>query len=200
MARIEEIDANFKTNTTIGKADVKFYNVQDEPFAADPEANAKLETRLENLSCHVPAGEAHVPFEEEVNGKWYVMNENMLKISRLMVEWNGDRGVFHYVMDGVEKEFPFGAARYELGVFPETHYYGMTVTKPANRGYRCMSAGVWTEKSKLVLRTFLIDDYFGNFTVTLAFKGDELGLGMIKTAQWFLDEYQGMAGGKREDA
>ncbi|MBR2405810.1 MAG: hypothetical protein IKB04_02000 [Clostridia bacterium] len=33
MARIEEIDANFKTNTTIGKADVKFYNVQDEPFA-----------------------------------------------------------------------------------------------------------------------------------------------------------------------
>jgi hypothetical protein len=133
--------------------------VQDKPFAEDPVANAKLQNRLENLSCHVPLGEAHVPFEAEVNGKWYTMNENMLKISRLMVEWNGESGVFHYVMDGVEKEFPFGAGKYELGVFPEKHYFGMTVSKPANRGYRCMSAGIWTEEKKLVLMVALKTAY-----------------------------------------
>lgn len=33
MSRIEEVDTNFKVNPSIGKADVKFYDVLEEPFA-----------------------------------------------------------------------------------------------------------------------------------------------------------------------
>lgn len=33
MSRIEEIDSNFKVNPSIGKTDVKFYDVLEEPFA-----------------------------------------------------------------------------------------------------------------------------------------------------------------------
>ena len=42
----------------------------------------------------------------------------------------------------------------------------------------------------------IIDDYFGNLVINLGFKGDEIGVFMHKTAEWFLDDYQGFAGGR----
>ena len=64
------------------------------------------------------------------------------------------------------------------------------------RGYRTMSAALWTEERKLVVRSYLIDDYFGNLATTLSFKGDTVTVLMTKTAEHFLNEYQGMAVGK----
>lgn len=170
--------------------------VEDEPFEADAEANAKLQAHLDSLSCRVVDGKKHTACEEKVNGKWFEMNENPMKISKMMLEWNEDGGVFHYVMDGEEKAYPFGAVRYEIGEFPQLNYYGDTIGKASGKPYRCMACGSWTEENKFVLRTYLIDNYFGNFTATFGFKGDQVGLYMVKTAEWFLDEYQGMAGGK----
>ncbi len=35
----------------------------------------------------------------------------------------------------------------------------------------------------------------GTLRVTVTFKGDEIALWMTKVAEWFLDEYEGFAGG-----
>ena len=87
-----------------------------------------------------------------------------------------------------------------VGTFPETHYFGDTIGTPSGKGYRYMAQAVWTEERTLVLRVYLIDMYFGNFTATFAFKGDEVALSMEKTAEWFLEEYQGFTAGKAESS
>ena len=46
-----------------------------------------------------------------------------------------------------------------------------------------------------IIKVHIIDRYFGNMTMTLGFKGDEVGVYMEKTAEFFLDEYQGFAHG-----
>lgn len=48
------------------------------------------------------------------------------------------------------------------------------------------------------MRTYVIDDYFGNMAATFAFQGKELTLSMTKTAEWFLEEYCGQAKGWAE--
>ena len=47
------------------------------------------------------------------------------------------------------------------------------------------------------MRTYIIDDYFGNMSAVFTFDGDNVLLKMTKTAEWFLDEYCGEAKGKR---
>ena len=87
--------------------------------------------------------------------------------------------------------------KYVLGRFLETHYFGDTIGTPKGEMYKCMATARWTQEDKLVIRCYVIDDYFGNMTATLGFKGDELGVYMSKHAEWFLDEYYGFAGGRR---
>ena len=60
-----------------------------------------------------------------------------------------------------------------------------------------MNTAVWSEPQKLVLKCFVIDDYFGNLTATFCFKGNQIGVRMIKNAEHFMDEYKGFAGGER---
>ena len=45
------------------------------------------------------------------------------------------------------------------------------------------------------MRTYVIDDYFGNMAAVFTFDGDRVQLSMTKTAEWFLEEYCGEAGG-----
>ena len=41
----------------------------------------------------------------------------------------------------------------------------------------------------------IIDDYLGTLEIVISFKGDTFGMYMQKTAEDFLDEYVGFAGG-----
>jgi len=56
---------------------------------------------------------------------------------------------------------------------------------------------VWENENTLLVRTYVIDDYFGNMAARFVFDGDSVSLSMTKTAEWFLDEYTGDAEGKR---
>jgi hypothetical protein len=49
----------------------------------------------------------------------------------------------------------------------------------------------------LILCVQIIDDYFGNLSAVFGFNGDEVAVSMSKTAEDFLNEYQGKAVGKR---
>ena len=73
----------------------------------------------------------------------------------------------------------------------ETHYFGIPLINP-NRMYRATSCAAWTEEQKLVIRSFIIDDHLGNLTITLSFKGNQIGVYMHKTAEFFLNEYEGL--------
>ena len=166
------------------------------PLPADPETYAKLNERVKGLRCHLPLiGEADSPYAEEYLGKTYLFGQNQLGIERLSVERRGEGAVLRFLARGEEKEIPFGFGEYAIAPFPETEYDGLAIGEPMGRGYRTMSAALWTEERKLVIRSYLIDDYFGNLATTLSFKGDTLTVLMQKTAEHFLNEYQGIAVG-----
>jgi hypothetical protein len=167
----------------------------DEPIAENKGAYRELTCRLSNLKLNMITGDKHSETEREIGGITYKMHENRMEISEVKVEFLCEYGRFLYKTPRGEKEILFGYGEYKESFFPETHYYGATIGLSANRPYLCASGGVWTEKQKLVIRVNIIDDYLGNLTITLSFKGKELGMAMYKTAEWFLDEYEGFAGG-----
>ena len=119
-------------------------------------------------------------------------------ITRLAVKLSEDEGVLCWENAQGYKELPFGIGKTVISTFPQDGYFGDTIGRPGDHRYRCISSGAWTEDHKLRLKVDLIDDYFGNLTIHLSYKGDGLGLYMERHAEFFLDEYQGFAGGKLE--
>ena len=62
--------------------------------------------------------------------------------------------------------------------------------------YDCAVSGAWREERKFCLKTQIIDRYFGNMFATFSFDGEgNVALRMSKTAEDFLNEYNGAAYG-----
>ena len=118
-------------------------------------------------------------------------------IREFTISFSGDAGKVVYRTERGDKEFPFRRGAYADTVFPETHYSGKRIQTPKGSGYRCLNAGVWKKEDTFLLRTYVIDDYFGNMAAVFRFAGDTVHLEMTKTAEWFLDEYVGTADGRK---
>jgi CubicO group peptidase (beta-lactamase class C family) len=167
------------------------------PLQEDEEAATQLEETLRNLQVVNPLiGQSSSPLEEKVNNRRYALEPNPMGIEEVGVEFRDKAGQLIIKKKEGEKRILFGMENYVEGLFPETSYYGDTIGIPYGEMYKCIATARWTRQDKLVIRCYIIDNYFGNMTVTLGFKGDELGLGMFKNAEWFLQEYQGFAGGR----
>lgn len=174
-------------------------HIDREPLPANHKAAALLEQRLQTLRLTMPGGESFSPFERGYWGSEYLMQDNIMGISSIRVTREDDIGELIMVKDGQEKRIRFGFDQYTEGSFPEDGYWGDTISVPAGRPYRCFAAAGWTEPRKLVIRVNIADDYFGNLTITLAFKDRQIALNMSKAAEWFLQGYEGFAGGERQD-
>jgi CubicO group peptidase (beta-lactamase class C family) len=165
----------------------------------DEAAATQLMHKLNTLRVVNPLiGETCSPWQEKVNGLRYALDPNPMGIERIGVEFSGKEGTLFIETQEEEKCIKFGMEDYAEGYFPQTNYFGNTIGIPKGEMYKCIAAARWTQEDKLVIRCYIIDDYFGNLAITLGFKGEELGLNMTKTAEWFLDEYQGFAGGRKE--
>ncbi len=158
---------------------------------------AALQAHLAGLSIPAIAGAASTPLLPEVNGVCYGLDENPMGITELTLFIRGDEGTLTWRNGRGEKQLPFGIGKNLPGVFPETHFPGDRLGQPANRMYRCLSSGAWLDGSTFQLRCHILDDYLGRLTVTLGFRGNTVGLTMRKTAQFFLKDYQGFAGGRK---
>ena len=119
-------------------------------------------------------------------------------ISSFMLTFDEKGGMLHLDTVRGKKEIPFGMGEYVISEWPENHYSGKRIGVPLGRGYRSMSAGVWTEKHKIGIRSYIIDDYFGNLYTVISFKNNMATLSMKKIAEGFLDEYQGVTVGEKE--
>lgn len=168
--------------------------------APKPEKEAELAKRLASLEPPIPNGVAHAPFEKELNGKYYVIDKNSmgLGLKRIRFLFDGDDGVLEMETEHGMRKIPFGLGHYVLGDFPETHYSGLRIRQPYGKPYREESVATWVEDKKLILRTYVIDKYFGNLVATFGFKGDEVGIFINKYAEDFMNEYPGMAAGRKE--
>lgn len=171
--------------------------ISNEVISAQDAAYEVLEQKLGNLCCHWKNVALTSPLSEKINGVTWQLRKNSMGINSLRFDLKGDSGTLFYSTDRGEKQLCFGFGCYEESEFPETHYSGKRIRQPKGSGYHCMTAAGWTEPHKLVLRCYIIDDYFGNLNATFSFKGNQIGVYFKKYAEAFLLEYHGFAGGER---
>ncbi|MDR0449702.1 MAG: beta-lactamase family protein [Treponema sp.] len=163
----------------------------------DREARAKLADKLGRLEFPPVDGETASPRQEHYGGGDYLFDDNPMKISRARFEFSGEGGLIKYRNATGDHELRFGLGGYAEGIFPETGYFGKRIGVPAGRGFRYKASGAWFNPDSLTVYLYIIDCCLGTLKINAYFGDGGLTLHMSKTAEWFLDEYNGMASGRR---
>lgn len=169
-----------------------------EPIAEDKEAYNELLEYTKNQKLHALSGGSVPPIAEKINAATYALRENPMNIEKIRLDINGDKGVLYYKNLQGEKEISFGFGYNEFQKFPETGYSDMFASiSEEGHMYDCACSAKWVDKQKILISVQIIDKYFGRLCIGLAFKDDEVYVSMLKTAESFLDEYDGYAKGKK---
>ena len=102
-------------------------------------------------------------------------------------------GELRYTNKTGAKVLPFKMCENNFTSFPEEGYSdgtGGVYTK--GFFYKCAVSAAWKEEKKLRLIVRIIDRYFGNLCIDIAFRNSDLVVfKATKTAEDFLNEYQG---------
>lgn len=155
-----------------------------------------LREELSSLKIRVPEGKAHSSLEEKLHNKTFELEENPLDFKTVRFTFEGNKGTLHYENARGKKSILFGCGFYETGSFPEVHYSGSQIGVPKGEGYHYLATAVWHGDAQLLLRVNIMDDYFGNLSIVFGFRDDKIAISASKTAECFLDDYVGMAGGR----
>lgn len=171
--------------------------LSDQPLEEDISAYTKMNAALQEMVIPHQKGQSSSPLLDTVNGKTYLCNDANAKISWFRLDFDGDGGVFTYCTPRGEKKLYFGIGKNVEGMLDEPQYSGESINHPNGKGYRCLSSGAWVSTTTFVLKVQVIDDYFGNMTLTFDLDSTPTLTGK-KTAEWFLEEYKMNAVAYRE--
>lgn len=166
----------------------------DAPLPEDPAAYNRclaLEDQLE-LACLW--GDAASACAGRIDGKTFLCKENPMGIREFSLRFLPDgTGQLHYVNGQGSKCLSFGLGKNAFGKFPQEGYSTLHAGTPNEEGYLydCAACAVWREPEKLLLKIQIIDQYLGNLLMTFSFREDVAVVTMAKTAEYFLEEYQG---------
>lgn len=174
-----------------GFFDIVYDSISDEPlpeYKGDPVADQELFFLKGNYTASVI---------EKINGKKYKLDRNPMNISEFTLTFDGDAGSFTYVNASGEKTINFGLGKNIFEKFAEGGYADEvgSVLVPGNK-YESASSGVFPTENELLIRTQIVDRYFGNLAILFNFRDDVVTLEMRKCAEDFLFGYQGVATGR----
>lgn len=166
------------------------------PLEADEKSYSELKEYIEKSELFSLKQDNANPFEEEINGKVYKLEENPMKIEYIKICFDGKKGTLYYKNVQGEKELHFGMGYNEFGKFPEEGYSDMIATEYVKGNYYdCAASADWTEDKKLRIKVQIIDKYFGNACFIFSFKDSRVCILMNRNAENFLGEYEGVAYG-----
>ncbi len=169
----------------------------DEPLPENAVAKKELDDFSEQLKLRAAEGNIGSPIKDAVNGKTFTMDNNPMGITKLKLCFDENGGTLYYTNAQGDKELSFGMCENRFGEFPQDGYSDDIMDVPGDRRYKCACSAAWVMPEKLVIKVQIIDKYLGNLHIHLGFADDgKVGVYMVKTAEAFLDEYQGFAGGK----
>ncbi|MFW6270167.1 MAG: serine hydrolase domain-containing protein [Bacillota bacterium] len=173
-----------------------YYNLEDTNLPEDPENNSLLKEKISNLKILPQQGKKSSDIINKINGVWYELNENPMGISRMRLTFEDKEGVWEYTNAQGDNRLKFGIGQMLSGKFPQENYYGDKIGSIPGTKYDCLASAAWVEEHKLNMLIYIIDNHLGNLKITFSFKDDQISIYMTKAAEWFLEEYQGFAGGK----
>ena len=164
-----------------------------------PEDAETLSALNQPKTLYHAQGNCFSPFQERINGVTYALAENPMGITKLRLRFSGKECTLEYTNAQGDKTLPFGMGENAFGQFPEEGYSdGVGSVRTTGHFYRCAASAAWIEEKKLFIQVQIIDKYFGHLNITLSFQNENtLGVYMNKTAEDFLDTYQGFASGTR---
>ncbi len=172
-------------------------HLSDVPLPEDRDAHAQLTDKIERLAVLPLPGKPDAPVRSEVDGVWYALEDNPMGITRVRLSFEGDQGTWEYTNGQGDNVLRFGIGRVQPGKFPQRNYFGEQIGSAPGIEYDCLASAAWVDAQTLNLEVYISDIYLGGLRISFAFKGEEISIFMTKQAEWFLDEYDGFAGGKR---
>ena len=181
--------------------DIIVDNLSDTPLPDDTGAYEEFVQLKDSLELRYLVGNTVSNFSKDINCKKYFCQENSAGITEFSFEFSGENeGKFKYKNSQGEKVINFGLGKNVFGKFPQLGYSNEVATEITTDGfmYDCAASAIWCEEQKLSLKIQIIDKYFGNMFATFSFKDNYATVTMRKTAEAFLDEYQGEWVAKKE--
>lgn len=175
-------------------------HIKATPLPENKTAQKRYQKVVKDLKLFAVQGEKDSPFRKELQNKVYRCEPNPMGITKFSFHFkNAKKGEFRYTNEQGEKVLPFGVNHNVFGKFPHLGYSNERGAVPTTDGYMHDDAVsfAWAEEKKIILYTQIIDRYFGNLSVVFAFKGEEVAVRFSKTAEAFMDEYQGDLIGRR---
>ncbi len=165
----------------------------DEKLEENPEECQKLNDLCEKLELFSVNENELSPTLEKINQKTYICEDNPMQIKEFKLEFNGDKGIFHYVNAQGEKDLVFGINHNEFSHFPQLGYSNDIGGVRTTDGfmYKCATSGGWLDDKRFFIYIQIIDRYLGNARIVFSFKDDCVVVKMEKTAEDFLKEYEG---------
>ena len=136
------------------------------------------------LTLPMPIGELYSPIANQLFGKKLTFEANELDIrwAKLAFEEETKKGCFTYENAFGVHQIPFGMGEFVEHSFPEVEYPAVT-------------AAVWEQENRLVLRSYLLGDNFANVWIEIGFCENRVSVHMKRAAENFLNHYDGFAGG-----
>lgn len=168
--------------------------ISHQPIPENPAAQKELEELSCGLKLFSAKGIEDSPYRKELNGAVYKCRENPMGIGEFsFVFHSATEGEFRYTNGQGEKVLPFGVNHNVFGKFPQLGYSNERGAVATTDGFTYDDAVslAWTGERELMIFVQIIDKYFGNMSAKFSFKNDAVYATFHKTAENFLDEYQG---------
>lgn len=149
-----------------------------------------LEKNLELLHLK---GNINSTLQNSIFNKTYIANQNPTGIKEFSFTLENGNLIFNYTNAQGRKSLPFGLSKNVFTKFPQYGYSNLHAGANTDDGflYDCATSACWAQENKLLLKTQIIDKYFGNALWEFSFKDNNVTVVMQKNAEAFLDEYQG---------
>lgn len=172
----------------------------DKPLLSDPEAYRTLKKEIDSLKLRTADGSPYSEFEKEIDGVRYIPSDNPMGVTEFSLCFSADEGEFRYRNGQGEKTLRFGRCENIFQQFPQTGYSReIGGCDCPGHTYRCAVSGAWSEQCRLTLTVQFIDDYIGLLNISIGFNADRAWLAMRKSAENFLNEYDGFADAARDE-
>ncbi|MBQ7225685.1 MAG: serine hydrolase [Clostridia bacterium] len=174
--------------------------ISNSPLEENPNEQKRLSLLNDSLKLFAAQGKADSPWREKLDGVTYACPPNEMDLKEFTFSFDGSSGgTLSYERGGRKMELPFYINKNRFGSFPELGYAkerGRVRTTDGHM-YKDAVSAAWLQDNKLMLFVQIIDEYFGNASLTFAFKDDEATVLFHKIAEDFLWGYEGQVGAKR---
>ena len=175
-------------------------NLSETSISESRKEQEALKSYCSKLCLPCVCGRMKTSFQENVHNVIYILDENPMKISEIMLNFEGaDSGKLIFTNPEGRQELAFGIGKNVFGLFPKADMPN-EVGGQDEKGYRhrYAASAAWVEECKLFIKVQIVDKYLGNLNITIGFNGEWVGMQMCANAEYFLQSFHGFAGGRRQ--